>query len=127
MGERSSLRWILLAAVILTSTAACDSTYPAQRAYLRAEGGLGYDCGVSCRYQGEARNSGTGCALRVRGVTRIHDGSGREIGRDEWSLDPARRVRQGETFLFEGCCFSLGQVNFARSSRTEISWDDTSC
>ena len=124
-GPTRMLLVVIFAGVL--ATVACSSTEPSQRAFLQADDGLEFNCGLNCSYEGEADNRGTGCAHRVRGITRLHDGAGREIARDDWSLDPARRIGPGETFLFQGCCFTIQDVNASRSSQTQISWDDIAC
>lgn len=128
---RGSLVYAGVAAVAVLGLVAvgCDDsgTDPERTARLEATGSVDFSCGVNCSYEGEAENRGAGCARTVRGITRLFDGDGTEIARDEWSLESTRRIRVGETFLYEGCCFSVTQVNAARSTETEITWDESRC
>ncbi|MCM2269439.1 MAG: hypothetical protein NDJ75_05015 [Thermoanaerobaculia bacterium] len=120
---------LALALSLLATVVGCDSDGPSSPrvAALGARGALTFNCGVNCSYEGEAFNAGNGCAANVRGITRLLRPDGSELASDEWQLDPARRVNVGEAFLYDGCCFSLGDVGNMGSYRTDLSWDTVPC
>jgi len=125
----SALAVVALSAIALPLLACGGDgpTNPPPRAFLASRGDLDFACGLSCSYEGEGFNAGDGCAVRVRGVTRLLRPDGTELASDEWQLAPTRRVGVGESFLYGDCCFSVADVNNMGSYRTEIFWDETSC
>lgn len=129
--QRHPSGWLAAALLCLgtLSTMAChgSSSSPATPAVLSAHGTLGFSCQLDCSFSGEATNSGLGCADNVRGITRLLDDDGREIAREDWSLDPSRKIRPSETFLYQDCCFSLTEVNAMSSYKTDIFWNAVSC
>jgi hypothetical protein len=96
-------------------------------ASIASRGQLEFACGINCSYEGEAINQGIGCARQVRGVTRLLRPDGSELDRESWSLDPGLTIRAHEAFVYEGCCFSLGDVSAMGSYETDLSWNDVPC
>jgi len=80
-----------------------------------------------CPFEGEAANGGAGCAVNVRGVSRLLNQAGAETGRAEWSLPPTRRIAPGERFLYSGCCFTLAAASAPGTYHTTITWDNARC
>lgn len=125
----------LLAAIVVVVLAACGGskspTVPQlANANIVTRGQMTFStCSnfSGCWFQGEAVNNGPGCAANVRGVSRLLNEGGTEVGRAEWSLPPSRRINAREAFLYEGCCFSLNAVNAPGTYRTDVTWDDVRC
>jgi len=97
-------------------------------AAIASEGSLAFElCGPGgslCLFSGTARNTGTGCAENVRGVTKVVDAAGVQVGATAaWSY--LSRVRAGETFVYRECCLSPGLAPVTYS--TAISWDTVWC
>jgi hypothetical protein len=119
-----------LVVLCVALSAGCDRRSPtatSPEADIASRGTLDFSCGVSCSYEGEAMNMGAGCAIAVRGVTRLLRPNGSEIARDEWQLEPGRRINAQESFLYGDCCFSLTDVSEMGSYTTEIFWDSAPC
>src|SRR3954471_23550008 len=53
-----------------------------------------------CAYQGRVLNEG-GCVKNVHGITYLLDASGREIEKQEWSINGRMRPKQDASF--DGC------------------------
>src|SRR5688500_15449835 len=85
---------ILLAALVLVGCGGSSPTAPkvTPAASLAPRGNMTFSCGVDCSFEGEAVNSGPGCAVNVRGVSRLLNNANIEIGRAEWTL-PGRTIR----------------------------------
>ncbi len=93
-------------------------------------GGNFTDCGsVFCKFVGDGRNSGSGCAEVVRGVVKFLDAAGAQLGASEaWELSPGTVIRSGESFTFTIFGVNLTIVNTPVAATTEeFSWTDVSC
>jgi hypothetical protein len=127
------MRRLFVAFVVLLLASACGGspTKPAPQmpaANLVGRGNMTFTCTFgSCFFQGEGVNNGPGCAINVRGVSRLLNTAGTEVGRAEWTLAATRRIQAGESFLYDGCCYTQASVNIPGSYRTEFSWDNTGC
>lgn len=83
--------------------------------------------GAGCFYQGEAINNGSGCGANVRGVSRLLNAVGTEVGRADWSLTATRKINPSEAFLYDGCCFADAAIAVAATYKTDFSWDTVAC
>jgi len=82
--------------------------------------------GWLCNFKGEAKNEGQGCAINVRGITRLFDASNdKELAKSEWSLDAGRRINPGESFLYRGEIW-VADVK-EHYYQTECFWDNVRC
>jgi hypothetical protein len=80
-----------------------------------------------CSFVGPAVNTGVGCAINIKGSTRLLAGGDVEVGRVEWSLPAGRMVHPTETFTFESCCFTRSAVDASIGNRTTFTWDNVTC
>ena len=85
-----------------------------------------------CLFTAEARNLGPGCAVAVRGITRLYQtqaqlDAGTQLASAEWSLDSARKLVVGEAFKYSGrfpqSVRDVGPERF----RTEFFWTNVRC
>lgn len=126
------MRWTVVALTALLC-GACDGdplglsstpTIPPANIVVNSGSKLRWECPFSqCRFEGEARNTGSGCAYNVRGVTKFYDANHAMLARADWTY--ASKVRPGESFLYSGWIdpWSGTVANFG----TEFAWDDVSC
>ena len=140
MKTRVALSVVALAigvfAVLVSS--ACSSTGPSSpsppptvpAAALSTKGNLTFPtCSFGlCSYQGELLNAGSGCAINVRGVTRLINSAGTQIAVDDWALPSSQKVRPNETVLYgDSYAFRETDVSTVGTYRTDPSWDNTPC
>lgn len=127
-----------LLAVVCLASAACGGSSPAPAptplpaATITPSGqGAWVNCSTvlsRCDFQGEARNTGTGCATAVRGVIRFYDGGQQQLGSsDSWALPAAQIVRRNEAFSY--LVFSVGPSIYTASSSyvSESAWTNVAC
>ena len=80
-----------------------------------------------CDFQGEARNTGLGCADTVRGTTKLFNGS-QQVGTTfSWTLESTRVIRVNEAFTYRtyvGSAVSAGSFN---RYETEAAWTNVRC
>jgi hypothetical protein len=127
------MRRVLIVVVALIVAGCGGSNTPTAPAMptanLSTQGNMTFSCSafLGCTFQGEAKNTGQGCATNVRGVSRLLDPAGAEIDRADWNLVLSRKIRPAETFLYDGCCFTSIAVAAPGSYKTQLSWDDVGC
>lgn len=85
----------------------------------------------SCVYIAQGRNDGPGCAGDVRGTVRLYTTAAATtvIASDDWTLPSTQIVRPGESFRFEGCCFSRADLERITGGtyNTQFLWTDVRC
>lgn len=84
----------------------------------------------ACLFQGEARNTGAGCASHVRGVVRFYGSQQQQVGSAAWALDVGRIVRPNEAFVYRSTVFVEGSVIAASQGGTyesEAAWTNVPC
>jgi hypothetical protein len=82
----------------------------------------------ACSFQGEATNSGAGCAIDVRGVTRFYNSASVQLGTTAaWTLTGSRIVRPGESFAYLTSSEDLPTVNAVSTYQTQPSWTNVAC
>lgn len=129
------MRRLLLAVAVLAAVSCGGSKSPTApppppAADLRVSGNMTFSlCGQfsGCFFEGAAVNRAAGCAVNVRGVSKLFDSADIEKGRAEWALPTGRRINPGETFLYSGCCFSVSAVNTTVTYETQFAWDTVRC
>lgn len=130
---------VLLAVVVLVS-AACGSASPTQptsplpppvspepRVEAVADsftfGTLGAD---GWPYTHTVRNTGPGCATRVRGTTRFFQDT-TVVLTIPWTLDPTRVMHPQETWEIAGCCVSPTYANRDVGWNITVEWETVRC
>lgn len=128
------MRATFLCVLIAAAGIACGGNTPTQpripEAVLVQTGTFSFPICLAglCTYQGEARNSGNGCAANVRGVTRLLAASGAQVATDDWALDTSVRIRPSELFIYRDCCIAQSVASQQGNTyRTTFSWDNVRC
>jgi hypothetical protein len=84
----------------------------------------------NCLFQGEARNTGTGCAGDVRGVIRFFNAASQQIGSAQWVLVAGRIVRPNEAFVYRSTVHVDAAVvsnSNGGSYQSEPAWTNVAC
>jgi hypothetical protein len=77
-------------------------------------------------YQGEARNTGRGCATQVHGTIEFrHESMTPQTS--IWTLEPTRVVRPSETFTYAGCCIEPRFGNLTLAYSVTFDWQTVAC
>lgn len=78
-------------------------------------------------YTGTVKNTGTGCASNVRGVTKTYVATTRaQVGSSEWFF--SGRIRPNEEISYTGLVIAVpGPLTGGWAYTTEASWDNVSC
>ena len=119
-----------LVALLGCGSPTAPSPPPVPAADLVSHGNLTFTTCLAdlCSYQGEAVNNGAGCAVNVRGVTRLMNGDVQQAV-DDWILTPAQRIRPQEVFLYGDRFVFRRDILYVQGGTylTSISWDNTPC
>lgn len=127
----------VVVAIVLSSTAAgCGEETPAEPettvtpANIVASGPWSWErCGSTCEFRGEARNTGMGCAADIRGVTRLYDSQGDQIGgaiswRGAFLPD---LVRPNEAFVYRTNTVASSVKDATQTYQSEAFWTNVRC
>jgi hypothetical protein len=88
---------------------------------------LNFDAQTGWTFEAHGENVGQGCAATVKGTARFMDASGVTLQTIEFSLDPGKRVRPAETFLFRGCCLTEASGRAGGTVVISFSWENVTC
>jgi hypothetical protein len=82
----------------------------------------------ACSFQGEASNTGSGCAIAVSGVTRFYNSAHAQLGTTAaWSMPSSRMIRPGESFAYLTTSEDLSTVNAVSTYQTQPAWTNVAC
>jgi cellulase/cellobiase CelA1 len=78
-------------------------------------------------FMGQARNTGAGCGMQVRGTVQFFDAAGTVIQTVEVALEPSRRVQPQEVIDWKGCCLTPANSALGKTVRVTFTWRDVAC
>jgi hypothetical protein len=78
-------------------------------------------------FLGQARNTGAGCGMQVRGTVQFYDAAGALLQTVEIALEPSRRVKPQEVVDWQGCCLTAANSAASKTVRVTFTWLDVAC